>query len=190
MRAGAFFAGIILCSALACSSSDTSPTSPTTTSTLTVMLTDTPFADAAAMLVTFSEVSVHRSGGTFLPLTFAGGASSRTCDLKRLVGAQDVLGTGVLPAGHYTEVRLTVASGVVYLDAATTGDACGPSLAAPAGRSALVVVPSGEIRLNREFDLTDAASTTMTLDFNGDQSLVLTGNQYILTPVITVVSVQ
>jgi hypothetical protein len=189
MRTGAFVAGIVLCSAVACSS-EKSPTEPTTTSTLTVMLTDTPFADAGAMLVTFSEVSAHRSGGAFLPLTFAGGASSRTCDLKRLVGAQDVLGTGPLPAGHYTEVRLTVASAAVYFDAATTGDACGPSLAAPAGRSALVTVPSGEIKLNREFDLTAGGTTTMTLDFNGDQSLVLAGAQYILTPVITVVSVQ
>jgi len=189
MRAGAFVAGVILCSTVACSSQN-SPTGPTTTSTLTVMLTDTPFADAAAMLVTFSEVSAHRSGGAFLPLTFAAGASSRTCDLKRLVGAQDVLGTGPLPAGHYTEVRLTVASAAVYLDAATTGDACGPSLAAPAGRSALVTVPSGEIKLNREFDLTAGGGTTMTLDFNGDQSLIQAGNQYILTPVVTVVSVQ
>jgi len=189
MRAGAFVAGVILCSAVACSGQK-SPMGPTTTSTLTVMLTDTPFADAAAVLVTFSEVSAHRSGGAFLPLAFAGGASSRTCDLKRLVGAQDVLGTGPLPAGHYTEVRLTVASAAVYLDAATTGDACGPSLAAPAGRSALVTVPSGEIKLNREFDLTAGGGTTMTLDFNGDQSLVQAGNQYILTPVITVVSVQ
>jgi len=190
MRSGAFVAGIILCSAVACSNSEKSPTGPTTTSTLTVILTDTPFADAAAVLVTFSDVSAHRSGGSFLPLTFTGGASSRTCDLKRLTGAQDVLGTGALPAGHYTELRLTVASAAVYFDAATTGDACGPSLAAPAGRSALVAVPSGEIKLNREFELTDAGGTTMTLDFNGDQSLIQTGNQYILTPVITVVSVQ
>ena len=190
MRAGAFVvAGLILCSAVACSGGK-SPTGPTAASTLTVMLTDTPFTDAAAVLVTFSEVSAHRSGSTFLPLRFTGGASSRTCDLKRLAGTLDVLGTGALPAGHYTEVRLTVASAVVYFDAATTGDACGASLAAPAGRSALVVVPSGEVTLNREFDLTEAGSTTMTLDFDGDQSLALTGSQYILTPVITVVSVQ
>ncbi len=190
MRAGAFVAGIILCSCVACSSSQKSPTGPTTASKLTVMLTDTPFTDAAAVLVTFSDVSAHRSGGTFLPLTFAGGASNRTCDLKRLVGAQDVLATGMLPADHYTEVRLTVASATVYFDAPTSGDACGPSLAAPAGRSALVTVASSEITLNREFDLTEAGSTTMRLDFNGDQSLVLAGTLYVLTPVITVVSVQ
>ena len=83
MQSGAFVAGIILCSAVACSNSEKSSMGPTTTSTLTVMLTDTPFADATAVLVTFSDVSAHRSGGSS-PLTFAGGASSRTCDLKRL----------------------------------------------------------------------------------------------------------
>jgi hypothetical protein len=109
---GAIFAFTVI----ACSNSMTSPTTSNTTSTppptpsgtmptatmatLNVMLKDGPFVDAKALLITFSNVSVHLSGGDFTSLPFVGGASSRTRDLERLTTAQDGLGTGPLPAGH------------------------------------------------------------------------------------------
>lgn len=167
-----------------------SSSGPDSQSTLTVRLTDSPFSDAQAVLVTFSEVSAHATGGDFMPLAFAGGATSRTCDLKRLVGAEDVLGTGALPPAHYTGLRLTVSGGALYFDGGTSGAACADQIAAPAGRSAALTIPSGEVRLNREFDLASGSATTITLDFDGDQSIKLAGAQYIMTPVIGVVSVQ
>jgi len=185
-------AGVIL-AACACSSSN--PTSPSSGATLSVMLKDSPFSDAKALLVTFSEVSAHASGGDFMRVPFAtaplasSGATSRTCDLKKLTTAQDVLGTGPLPAGHYTQLRLIVASAVIYFDNATTGTACAPTIAAPAGRNAAVDIPSGEVRLNREFDLS-SGGTSILLDFDGDQSVRETGNgRFMMTPVIGIVSV-
>src|SRR5512140_559658 len=73
--------------------------------TLSVMIKDSPFSEATALLVTFSEVSAHMSGtdttdGEWVTLPFAAAATSRTCDLKRLVAATDVLGTASLAAGH------------------------------------------------------------------------------------------
>jgi hypothetical protein len=181
------------------SAATTSPSSPApgqpppspTTATLNVQLKDSPFSDARALLVTFSEVSAHRSGGDFMTLPFAGGVSSRTCDLKKLTTATDVLGTGPLPAGHYTQLRLVVASAAIYFDNATSGPPCAAAMAAPAGRSAAVEIPSGELKLNREFDLTTANATTILLDFDGDQSVRETGNgRFMMTPVIGIVSVQ
>jgi len=158
--------------------------------TATVMLQDSPFTDAKAVLVTFSEVSVHKSGGDFVTLPFVSGGNNRTCDLRKLVGAQDVLGTGPLSAGHYTELRLVVSGAVLYFDNASSGAPCAGAIAAPAGRSAPVDVPSGEVKLNREFDVT-AAQTTITLDFDGDRSIKATGNgKYMMNPVISVVSVK
>lgn len=175
--------------AAACGGSS-SPAGPSGSGTLNVMLKDSPFSDAKALLVTFSEVSAHRSGGDFVALPFAG-ASSRTCDLKKLTGAQDVLGAGALAAGHYTELRLTVSSAVLYFDNASSGAACAPSIAAPAGASAAVTVPSGTIRLNREFDLAASQTTTFVLDFDGDRSVKREGNgAYTMTPVISIASVQ
>jgi len=164
-----------------------------TSGTMRMMLTDSPFSDAKSLLVTFSEVDAHKSDsteGTWTKLPFTAG-TTRTCDLKKLETAQDILGTGPLATGHYTQVRLVVTSAVIYFDNATTGDACAPSIAAPAGRSANVTIPSGEVKLNREFDVTAATTTTMLLDFDGDRSVRDMGNgQYSMTPVIAVVSVQ
>ncbi len=182
-----------LAGAAACGSS--TPTSPSSTGgTLNVMLKDSPFSDAKALLVTFSEVSAHRSDqpdANWSTLPFSGGATTRTCDLKKLQSAQDVLGTGPLSPGHYTQIRLTVSSATIYFDNASSGSACATTIAAPAGRSASVDVPSGEVRLTSEFDVVNTSSTNLLLDFNGDQSIRDTGNgRYMMSPVITVVSVQ
>ena len=160
--------------------------------TLTIRMQDTPFSDAQAVLVTFSEVSAHKSGeGGFTRLPFSPESASRTCDLKKLVGATDVLGTGALSTGHYTQLRLMITSANLYFDEAAAGPACAPTITAPAGRSAPIEVPSGEVKLNQEFDVNGSNVTTITLDFDGDQSIREAGNgQFRLQPVITVVSVQ
>jgi hypothetical protein len=124
-------------------------------------------------------------------LPFASGGTSRTCDLKKLQTAQDVLGTGPMQAGHYTQIRLVVSSASLYFDNASSGPPCASSIGTPAGRSGVIDVPSGDLRLNREFDVTTTSALTILLDFNGDQSVTLLGNGgYLMSPVITVVSVQ
>jgi hypothetical protein len=177
--------------AIACGGS-TSPTGPSGAASLNIMLTDSPFSDAKAVLVTFSEVSVHLSDMEWKTVPFSGGSTSRTCDLKKLEsGAQDVLGVGALTPGQYTQIRLTVSSAAIYFDNASTGSACAPSIAAPAGQSAALTIPSGEVKLNRQFELTATDATTMVLDFDGDRSIHETGNgRYMMSPVISVVSVR
>ena len=173
--------------------SGSSPSSPSSAgSTLNVMIKDSPFSDAKALLVTFSEVSAHVSGaGGFTVLPFSGGGTSRTCDLKKLATAQDILGTGSLAAGHYTQVRLVVTSAVLYFDNPSSGAACAASIAAPAGRTANINLNSGDVKLNREFDVMSSGATTILVDFKGDESIRLEGNgTYSMSPVITVVSVQ
>jgi hypothetical protein len=184
---------------------------------LAIHITDSPFSEAKALLVTFSSVSVHRSeDGGWQTIPFASG-STRTCDLKKLDGPTDVLGVGSLPAGHYTQVRLVVSSATLHFDNATSGPACAPSIAPPAGESAAIDVPSGEVKVNHQFTVESGAST-MLLDFDGDQSVRQTGSgngnatgsgnangngrggssdgssggntRYMMSPVIRVVSVQ
>jgi len=166
-------------------------TTPTNTGSLQVMLKDSPFDDARAVLVTFTQVSAHLSGADFQTLAFADDASSRTCDLKKLTDAQDVLGVGPLPSGHYTELRLQVSSARLYFDNPSAGAACAPAMEAPGGASAVVTIPSGDVRLNREFDVMAGGSTSILLDFDGDRSILQTGaGGYMMTPVISIVSVQ
>ena len=196
-------------SAAGTSTSPAAPSPNTQTGSLTINLTDSPFSDAKSLLVSFSSVSVHRADGDAwqtVPFTSGG---TRTCDLKKLDGPVDVLGVGALPAGKYTQVRLVVSSAALYFDNAAAGSACAASIDAPAGESAAVDVPSGEIKLNHEF--TVSGGTTMLLDFDGDQSVRQTGGgssgngngnskgngggthastKYMMSPVVRVVSVQ
>ena len=176
----------------ACGGSD-SPTSPSrTTGTLNLMLKDSPFSDAKSVLVTFSAVTAHRdTDSDFTTVPFTDAATTRTCDLKKLEATPDILGIGTLASGHYTQVRLVVSSATIHFDGAAAGNACAPTLTAPAGRSAPLVIPSGEVRLNRQFEVRAGGTTTMLLDFDGDKSIRETGNgRYMMTPVIAVQSVE
>ena len=181
---------------------------PASTGTLTVGIKDTPFSDAKAVLVTFKEVSVHRAETGWETVAFAGGAAARTCDLKQLEAATDVLGVAALPAGHYTQIRLQVESAALYFENAASAGPCASTIAAPAGTSAALKIPSGTVKLNRQFTVPSGGATTMLLDFDGDRSIKQTGGgngngngngnggsgastaSYSMSPVITVVSVQ
>lgn len=187
-------AAIVAClvTVAACGDSG-SPTSPSgADGRFNLMLKDSPFSDAKSVLVTFSSVTAHRdTESDFATLPFAGGATSRTCDLKKLENAQDVLGVGTLAAGRYTQVRLVISSATIYFDNAAAGPACASSIAAPSGSNAPLDIPSGIVRLNRQFEVPANGTTTMLLDFDGDRSIHQTGNgKYMMRPVIAVVSVQ
>ena len=83
-----------------------SGTNPSGSGTLRMMLKDGPFSDAKALLVTFSEVDVHKSDtvdDAWIKIV-----GEKTCDLKRLETAQTPLGAQPLDSGHYTQVRLVV----------------------------------------------------------------------------------
>ncbi len=191
MRMIAIFAVLAAAGTLACGSD--SVTSPSGTGRLSLMIKDSPYSDARALLVTFSEVTAHREGeGGFTKLPFGDTtATSRTCDLKRLVDRQDVLGVGALPGGRYTMVRLVVSSATLYFENPSEGPACSNVITPPLGRSASLEVPSGEVKLNRPFDVGEGAVTTMLSDFDGDKSVTEMGNgRFRMTPVIGVVSVQ
>jgi hypothetical protein len=170
--------------ASACGGPDTGPSG---SGSLRMMIKDSPFSDAKALLVTFSQVSVHKSDtpdGEWIKV-----AGERTCDLKHLESVQDLLGTETLGSGHYTQIRLLVSKAVVYFDDESTGPACTPT--APTTTHADVTIPSGEVKLNRQFDIAEGATTTVTVDFDGDKSVhLLPSGGYMMSPVISVVSVQ
>jgi len=188
MRSTAAIAFAVMLGTLACSDSPSSPSG--NSATFDLRLTDSPFGDARAVLVTFSEVTAHRTDSDWTTLPFAGGATSRTCDLKKLENSEDVLGTGPLPAGSYTQVRLVVQSAKLYFDNPSTGPACASAVTAPAGAMADLRIPSGEVKLNRGFTLAADKPTTMVIDFDGDKSIHQTGNgTYMMSPVIGITRV-
>ncbi len=197
-RFGRFLLFGVFVSTLGCSSggggSPSAPAGPTGGSggdgTLTVLLTDSPFSEASAVLVTFSAVEVHHSGAGWIPLT--GPGFTRTCNLKKLTGATDVLGTAFVTGGHYTMIRLVISGATLYTGGAWPTTTCASSispLSAPTSSSE-VDIPSGEVKLNREFDLASGGTKTILLDFDGDKSIRERGNGTLfMQPVIAVLNV-
>jgi hypothetical protein len=175
---------LVLAAGIAVSACGGSGTGPSGSGSLRMMIKDGPFRDAKALLVTFSQVSVHRSDtpdGSWTDVT----VSRRTCDLKRLEAAQDSLGVQTLTSGHYTQVRLVVMKAFVDFEKATTEtDPCAVS----EPEKGNITIPSGEVKLNREFDVPEGGATTLLLDFDGDRSMHETTNGYMMSPVISVVS--
>jgi len=181
-------AAVLALSTLACSDSPSSPS--LSGGNFNLRLRDTPFTDAKAVLVTFSTVRAHRSDSDWTVVPFINAATSRTCDLKKLETSEDILGSAALPAGHYTQVRLVVQSATLFFDNASTGSACASSIAPPAGASAPLDIPSGEVKLTRGFDVSATSVMTMLIDFDGNGSIHATGNgRYMMSPVITILSV-
>jgi len=178
------------------------------TGRVSIRMTDSPYGDASAVLVEISDVSVHKSGGGWesVPMETEG---TITCDLKKLEGPIDIVGDGMLDAGYYTGIRLTVVGGAIFFgEPAEGGEACAPTedVSEPDDPRGTVVVPSGVIHLNRPFTVPDGGVVTILLDFDGDASIreinenaACNGNKktcdedsvgtYRLSPVIAVVSV-
>jgi hypothetical protein len=169
-----------------------SPAGPSRSGDLRIMITDSPYGEASAVHVTFKELQIHPAEGDWMPVDFASAtaAVSRTCNLKKLEGPFDVLGADALTAGRYTQVRLVVSEAVIYFGGKPTSEpACAEKLAPPDGftSSAPLEIPSGEVKLNREFEVVADGITRIDLDFDGDRSITLTGsNRYRMTPVIAI----
>lgn len=199
MRRTAALALITALTTFACSddglpSSPSDPGGPSgSAGRVNLRITDSPYGSAKAVLVTFSEVAMHKDGD-WRRVSFADGSGSTwTCDLKKLQnGAQDLLGTGDLSPGSYTMIRLVVQSAKIYFDnAAVSPTPCARAIPEPAGAAFPMTIPSGEVRLNGSFTLSGGATTTVLVDFDGEQSIRETGNHsYVMSPVVRLVSVQ
>jgi len=127
--------------------------------------------------IAVTRVEVHKVGSDSTSGWVVINNNAATYDLLTLKnGASVVLGNSALDAGHYTQIRLILGSG---------------SNIVVNGSVFSLDVSSGTqtgIKLNHEFDIQLGLIYELTLDFNAEHSIVLTGNgQYKLNPVIRVV---
>ena len=179
--------GALALGAAACGDSPSSPSS--SDSRFVLRLSASTFGAAPAVLVTFSRVRALRSSGGSADVALPNGASQFTCDLRRLQQNDGEIAVGVLPAGDYSEVRLTVQSATLYLDN-PSNVACATSFPIPSGRATPASGTPSEIVLSRSFRVDSAADTSMRIALNSEQSLLATGGgSYAFQPVVTVLSV-
>ncbi len=152
-----------------------SVTEPEGTGTLKVMLTDAP-GDFDAVNVTFSEISAHIDSAWVLIQ-----GESVTVNLLDLTNGRFIeIGSAEVPAGKYTQIRLSIEMADVVME----------------GTTHELIVPSSTqtgLKLVTEFEIEADATLEVMIDFDAARSVVVTGTtdeplEYMLVPTIRVIS--
>lgn len=158
---------------------------------LRVALTDAPSCGYDHVFVTIEKVSVHKSasasdteaGWTDLTLS-----PPRQVDLLELTnGVLEELGTMPLEAGHYSQIRLVLAS-----NSGTGTSSVANSVQPTGGTLTALATPSAQqsgLKLQANIDVAAGQMADVVLDFDACKSIVKAGNsgKYNLKPVVSVV---
>jgi len=158
------------------------PTVPPT-GTVEVHVTDPGHSsNVTSINITASAVEIHRAGneqeqeqnqseeqeGEWISLNITD--SSFDLIALREGGLEQLLAEGNVTAGHYTQIRMTIAKVEVTLN----------------GETKNATVPSNELKFVRPFDIVGGQTTILTLDFDADESVTVTGaGKVIVRPVVT-----
>jgi hypothetical protein len=125
-----------------------------------------------------TEVSVHFASSDSLSGWMVISETTRAIDLLSLAnGNVDILGTGRLDVGRYSQIRLKIGTGSnVVVD----------------GQTHPLDIPSGTrtgLKLNHQFDIEADTLYELTLDFDVSRSIHVTENdRYQLRPMIRVIT--
>jgi hypothetical protein len=138
------------------------------TATVSIYVKDLP-DDWTHVNVTFSEVRIHaasagnESGWRTLAI------QKQTIDLASLTNMSELLATGNVGAGKYTQIRIVVES--------VTGTMAN-------GTIVNFTVPSGELKTTHPFNVTAGHTETLTLNFDLSHSMVYNASGWIFKPVL------
>jgi hypothetical protein len=156
---------------------------PAADGTLVINVTDAPpKAEVMSIMVTVTGLAVHRAAieGEQTEEESAGDdsdwfelsipESARTFDLLKIKGIEQLLTTESIAVGKYTQVRLTVEKVEVTLKDKPPESA---------------FVPGGELKLVHPFEIVAGETTAITLDFDAEKMVNVTGQGKIyVKPVI------
>ncbi len=140
-------------------------------------MVDAP-SDYDAVNIVVTEVSVHMTSSDTVSGWMVINDTTRTINLLSLTnGNVDILGSGGLDVGSYSQIRLKIGTG---------------SNVVVNGQTHSLDIPSGDqtgLKLNHAFNITSRALYELTLDFDASRSIHVTGNdQYQMRPVIRVMA--
>lgn len=136
---------------------------------LKIYVTDPPPPDMEEVLVTIKGLEIHKDGGSWETVTVD--KDTHQFNLLDLIGIQEFLASKVVDAGRYTQIRLDIEEVKIKV----VGEE----------NYHYAKVPSGKIKLVGTFVVPENGVTEITLDFNGEKSVLVTGNgEYHFKPVI------
>ena len=129
------------------------------TGTVEIRATDAPPEDVTSIVVTIDNIQVHKAGAdadswVTVPLTLP------TFDLVDIQGVQVFLGSATVAVGSYTQIRLDVTNVDVTLG----------------GETVSAELPSDKLKVVRTWDVEEGDTTVLTLDFEADKFVIVTGS--------------
>jgi len=152
----------------ACGGQETAPTPGVSLGTLVIRATDAPPANVSSIMVTVANVEVHKSGTPEDSWVQVVG-EEKTFDLVSIQGAETFLGQKQIEAGQYTQLRLDVVEVIVVVE----------------GKAIKAKLPGEKLKVVRTWEVDVDDVTILTLDFDADQFVVLTGgNEAQVRPVV------
>lgn len=138
---------------------------------LEIRVTDPPPADVTKAIIYLSNLEVHRvssnvtdnvsdntsdGGGEWIPVLGA----PPSFDLMDVIGVTALLGSVNITAGRFTQIRMDVDK----VEVTTTN-----------GENFTAEIPSGKLKIVRPFNVSPGQRTVLTIDFDGEKSLIVTG---------------
>jgi len=159
-------AGLVAATTAAC---DDNPASPSPTGAFAVMLTDAPAEEVQRVNVFFTSVTVKPAQGSVQKLQLQ--LAANPVDLLTLDDQVVSLATGAVAPGEYEFIQVDIdqAQSSIVVDGVTK----------PIG------IPSREVKILGPFVVDEGETTSVTLDFDADKSLVPLGSgTWLLKPVI------
>ena len=146
----------------------TPPPAPEPTPTLElgiieIRVTDPPPPGVTSAVVHLENIEAHKVAGEEGEwITIIGAPPS--FDLLDVLGVEAVLGAVATEAGSFTQIRMDVTEvEVVTVD----------------GDEITATVPGGKLKIVRPFNVEGGVKTVLTLDFDGDKSLILQGKDVV-----------
>lgn len=129
------------------------------TGTVEVRVKDAPPPGVTKVLVTTRNIQVHKAGAGDDSGWETVVSSEKTFDLVAVSRVEEILGANTVPVGSYTQIRMDVPKVRVTAN----------------GKDFDANVPSEKLKVVGNFVVDPNATTVLKLDFDGDKSLVITG---------------
>ena len=136
--------------------------------TIEIQVTDPPPADVVSAVVHLTGIEAHLvsdNSSAWIEILDA----PPKFDLMTVIGVAEILGSANVTAGKYTQIRMNVDR----VEVVTT-----------AGDNFTAEVPSEKLKIVRSFNVVPGMTTILTLDFDGEKSVIIGKNKVLFKPTV------